>query len=89
MENCTRFPGAIIKATKNPNLIDILEDCKKFHGYLPYNEVSNIYFNNGAFLLALIDEYGYETVNIWLEWCWNQIHWDKPFSYMWEYIFKK
>lgn len=81
------FPGAIIKATKNPNLTNILEDCKKFHGYFPYNDTSNIYFNNGTFLLALIDEYSYEDVRLWLEWCWDQMHWDRPFNYMWEYLF--
>ena len=81
------FPGAIIKATKNPNLTDILEDCKKFLGYFPYNDTSNTYFNNGIFLLALINEYSYEAVNLWLEWCWNQMHWDKPLSYMWEHLF--
>ena len=82
------FPASIVYATKNVYLTNILDDCKKFLGYFPYNEASNTYFNNGIFLLALIDEYSYETVNLWLKWCWDQMHWDKPFTYMWEFMFK-
>jgi hypothetical protein len=83
------FPAAIIYATKNTYLTNTLDDCKKFLGYLPYNETSNTYFNNGAFLLAMCDEYGYDVVIEWLTCCWEAMHLDgKPISYMWEFMFK-
>ena len=83
------FPADIVYATKNIYLTNILDDCKKFFGYLPYNESSNTYFNNGAFLLAMCEEYGYDNVMFWLTEFWKAFHLDeKPLSYLWEFLFK-
>ncbi len=84
-----KLPTEIVYAAKNTYLTNILDDCKKFLGYFPYNEKSNTYFDNGTFLLALCDEYGYDMVLTWLTWCWENMHLDgKPLSYMWEFMFK-
>ena len=84
------FPIDIVYATKNPYLTNTLEDSKKFFGYLPYNEKSNTYFNNGTFLLAMFNEYGYEVALKWLTIVWGSVHLDgRPLSYLWEFMFKK
>ena len=80
----------IINATKNENLTNILEDCKKFLGYCPYNEESNTYYNNGTFLLAMCVEYGWDKVMEWITYCWDATHifTQTPVSYLWEYLFE-
>ena len=84
-----KLPADIIYATKISGLDNIFDDCKKFLGYFPYNETSNTYFNNGTFLLAMCEEYGYTVVIEWLTWCWEAMHLDgKPISYLWEFMFK-